>query len=88
MISEQPTVVLLHGAGAGAWIWQRVLDKLRVPGVALDVPGRPLELPPDSCAAELVRALPEPGGCGNRICRMLPTSSSFRIEASHRLART
>jgi pimeloyl-ACP methyl ester carboxylesterase len=38
MISEQPTVVLLHGAGAGAWIWQRVIDRLREPGVALDVP--------------------------------------------------
>jgi pimeloyl-ACP methyl ester carboxylesterase len=34
-----------------------VIDRLREPGVALDVPGRTPGVTPDSCAAELVREI-------------------------------
>ena len=32
--------LLLHGAGLGAWIWDRVIPRLASPAVALDLPGR------------------------------------------------
>ena len=32
--------LLLHGAGLGAWIWDRVLPLLETPATALDLPGR------------------------------------------------
>ena len=31
---------MLHGAGLGAWIWERVLPHLTTPADALDLPGR------------------------------------------------
>lgn len=33
-------LLLLHGAGLGAWIWERVLPHLLLPARALDLPGR------------------------------------------------
>lgn len=33
-------LLLLHGAGLGRWIWDRVLPHLTVPAEALDLPGR------------------------------------------------
>lgn len=33
-------LILLHGAGLGAWIWDRVLPHLHLPARALDLPGR------------------------------------------------
>lgn len=32
--------VLIHGAGLGAWIWDRVVPHLQAPAAALDLPGR------------------------------------------------
>ncbi len=51
------TTVLLHGAGTGAWIWEAVINAMRSPTVALDVPGRQVGVTPDSCAAALVAEL-------------------------------
>lgn len=56
MPSER-TVVLLHGAGTGAWVWERVVAALPIAALALDVPGRTAEATPDSCANQLVAAL-------------------------------
>lgn len=53
-MADHSTIILLHGAGTGAWVWQRVLDTLDVPALALDVPGRSAGVTPDSCAAELM----------------------------------
>jgi pimeloyl-ACP methyl ester carboxylesterase len=39
-IHAKPRLVLLHGAGLGKWIWNRVLPKLTAPAEALDLPGR------------------------------------------------
>lgn len=50
----QPTIILLHGAGTGTWVWERVIDKLSVPAHALDVPCRKPGVTPDSCAKELI----------------------------------
>ena len=33
-------LLLLHGAGLGAWIWDRVVPHLHLPALALDLPGR------------------------------------------------
>lgn len=39
-IHTKPRLVLLHGAGLGKWIWDRVLPKLTAPAEAVDLPGR------------------------------------------------
>lgn len=56
MMSER-TVVLLHGAGTGAWVWERVVGALPISAIALDVPGRTADATPDSCANQLVAEL-------------------------------
>jgi pimeloyl-ACP methyl ester carboxylesterase len=33
-------LLLLHGAGLGSWIWERVLPELNFPAEAIDLPGR------------------------------------------------
>jgi pimeloyl-ACP methyl ester carboxylesterase len=49
-------LLLLHGAGLGGWIWERVLPSLRAPAAALDLPGRdgrrnPGEVTLEECVA-------------------------------------
>lgn len=39
-ITAQPSFVLLHGAGLGSWVWERVCTQLKHRAVALDLPGR------------------------------------------------
>lgn len=60
MLSEI-TIVLLHGAGTGAWVWERVLKELSMRAVALDIPGRTDGATPDNCAAALVAELDRRG---------------------------
>ena len=50
-------IALLHGAGTGPWVWDRVLDRLDGSGAALAVPGRVPGATPAGCAAELVAEL-------------------------------
>lgn len=45
-------ILLLHGAGLGAWIWQRVLPHLLLPARALDLPGRGDGTPPREVTVE------------------------------------
>ena len=52
-----PTLVLLHGAGIGAWAWERVISNLSTPAVALDVPGRVVGATPQGCAEALAKEL-------------------------------
>ena len=56
-MSNKTTVVFLHGAGTGAWIWERVINELPVPAIALNVPGRSPEATPERCADALVAEL-------------------------------
>ncbi|HEX2121777.1 MAG TPA: alpha/beta fold hydrolase [Thermoanaerobaculia bacterium] len=49
-------LLLLHGAGLGGWIWERVLPSLRAPAAALELPGRgggrdPGEVTLEECVA-------------------------------------
>ena len=46
-----PTVVLVHGAGGGAWVWEslaRELDGLGVAHVEIDLPSSESEPAPDA----------------------------------------
>jgi pimeloyl-ACP methyl ester carboxylesterase len=45
-------LLLLHGAGLGAWIWDRVLPHLLLPARALDLPGRGDGTPPGDVTLE------------------------------------
>jgi len=56
MMSE-PTLLLLHGAGTGAWVWERLAGKLATPAVALNVPGRVEGATPGGCAIAIVSEL-------------------------------
>ncbi|MGH9033681.1 MAG: alpha/beta fold hydrolase [Acidimicrobiia bacterium] len=39
-MSADADFVLVHGAGLGAWIWERLLQHLPSPALAVDLPGR------------------------------------------------
>jgi len=58
-------LLLLHGAGLGSWIWDRVLPHLTAPAEAIDLPGRsnPREVTLPACVDAVVgrvHASPEP----------------------------
>ena len=38
--SAKPSLILLHGAGLGRWIWDSVIPELAAPAQAVDLPGR------------------------------------------------
>lgn len=56
-MSNEITIVCLHGAGTGAWVWGRVINELSVPAIALDIQGRTKGATPDNCAEALVAEL-------------------------------
>lgn len=56
-MSNQVTVVFLHGAGMGPWVWDRVIKELSTPTVALEIPGRSKNATPDNCAAAIAAEL-------------------------------
>jgi pimeloyl-ACP methyl ester carboxylesterase len=55
------TFVLLHGAGVGAWVWDKVMAELSTRSLALEVPGRRPGVTPEECASELVAELDQRG---------------------------
>lgn len=60
-MSNKTTVVFLHGAGTGAWVWERAMNELPVPAIALDVPGRSAGATPEGCVDALVAELDQRG---------------------------
>ncbi len=56
-----PTLLLLHGAGTGPWVWDRVLETLQTPAIAPTYPGRVSGATPDACADGVVAALDRAG---------------------------
>lgn len=56
-----PTTVLLHGAGVGAWVWDLVIERMAVPAIALDIPGRHPDATPERCARALIAELDRRG---------------------------
>ena len=61
MDDRDELILLLHGAGTGSWVWDRVRPLLPAPSLALDLPGRDRAVTPESCAAELARELEKSG---------------------------
>lgn len=55
------TFVLLHGAGVGAWVWDKVMAEMSATSLALDVPGRRPGVTPEECASDLVAELDRRG---------------------------
>ena len=60
-MSNKTTIVFLHGAGTGAWVWERVMVELSIPSVALDIPGRTTGATPENCSETLVAELDRRG---------------------------
>lgn len=58
---KESTVVLVHGAGTGAWVWERVEPLIALSSVSLDVPSRSRDATPTDCAAKIVEALDDRG---------------------------
>jgi pimeloyl-ACP methyl ester carboxylesterase len=53
----KPTVVLLHGAGVGPWIWDRTRKHLHADSLALTYPGRQSQATPETCADAIATEL-------------------------------
>ena len=51
------SAILLHGAGVGPWVWDRVQTGLVVPSLAPEVGGREVGATPDACVESLVRQI-------------------------------
>ncbi|MCU7374319.1 alpha/beta hydrolase [Paucibacter sp. O1-1] len=60
-MSPTTTTVLLHGAGTGAWVWEDVIQRMKTPVLALEVPGRQPGVTPGACAEALVAELDRRG---------------------------
>lgn len=60
-MNQQVTIVLVHGAGTGPWIWRRLQDSLPLPSVAVEVPSRHEGATPASCADQIVREIDTTG---------------------------
>lgn len=56
-MESETTIVFLHGAGTGAWVWERVVKALSTPAVALDIPAEIDGATPENCARMLVAEL-------------------------------
>lgn len=61
IMNYSPIFVFQHGAGTGAWVWERVISALPMESVALDVPGRKAGVTPENCSAELFSELERRG---------------------------
>ena len=57
MDKERLGVVLLHGAGTGAWVWDRVRRELEEPTIAVDLPLDEAGTTPAKCVARILREL-------------------------------
>ena len=56
-MNQQSTIILVHGAGTGPWIWRRLQDSLPLPSVAVEVPSRREDATPASCADQVVNKI-------------------------------
>lgn len=58
-MKNQTTLILLHGAGTGPWIWDRFRESVSLPCVAIDVPSRHSQATPKSCTDQIVQKIDE-----------------------------
>ena len=61
MTTANATAVLIHGAGTGAWVWDRVTEKLSLPAVAVEMPLGEPGTTPQRCADLVMDALADRG---------------------------
>lgn len=57
MPTSSPIFIFLHGAGTGPWIWDKVIEHLDRPAIALQLPSTEHHLSPTQCAALVVDEL-------------------------------
>jgi pimeloyl-ACP methyl ester carboxylesterase len=60
-MSSPATFVFLHGAGAGPWVWERVIRQLEAPALALEYAGREKGATPAACAGVVAAELERRG---------------------------
>jgi pimeloyl-ACP methyl ester carboxylesterase len=84
METKTTTMVLLHGAGAGAWVWDGVRTHLQAASLALDLPCRKGGVTPASCAAELVNEF-DRRGIGPLVLVMHSLSGVLAADLAQRL---
>ena len=60
-VDQALTVVLVHGAGTGPWIWRRLQDALSLPTLSVTVDSRRKGASPGSCAAGVVQEIDAAG---------------------------
>lgn len=58
---SEPTIVLLHGAGVGPWVWERALAQLPAGSLAPALNARSADVTPTGCASGIVRELDQRG---------------------------
>jgi pimeloyl-ACP methyl ester carboxylesterase len=83
-MSNGVTIVFLHGAGTGTWVWERVMNELSTPTVALDNYGRIKGATPDNCAEAIVAEL-DRMGIGSVILVMHSLAGVLASRLSERL---
>lgn len=57
----QLAMVLVHGAGTGSWIWQRLQDQVALTSLAVELPSRHEKATPASCADHVVKEIDRVG---------------------------
>ncbi|TVR06612.1 MAG: alpha/beta hydrolase [Spirochaetaceae bacterium] len=62
MTTTNATAVLIHGAGTGAWVWDRVTEKLSLPALPVEMPLGEEGATPQWCADVVMKALSDHGG--------------------------
>lgn len=77
------SVVLLHGAGLGPWVWNRTVT-LMPTAMALNVPSRSRDATPASCASSLVKTLND-RGVGRVVLVMHSLAGVLAAELARRL---
>lgn len=56
-MNQQLTIVLVHGAGTGPWIWRRVQESLSLPSIAVEMPSRRPNATPLSCVEHIMKEI-------------------------------
>ena len=72
MPTDEVTIVLIHGAGTGAWAWERVQARLPIPSLAVDMPLGEEGATPHRCADIVMAALSD-----SQTSRLIPVLHSW-----------
>ena len=78
-MDRRTTVVLVHGAGTGPWVWGRLRDALPLATLAVSVDGRRRDATPRSCADRIVRQID--GAGADRVVLVLHSLGGVLVPA-------